>query len=310
MIETSTVQARPALAAAAVTNTYQIAWYAADSPTASWLQTATAGRDEATLLKLSGDLEAFSDDLHRTVMAVSPDDPIAMSPGFPLHTTKYPDAYFFCVGLDDRSWVVFTGFNRDWGLDQSERLAIWATFIVVSFLAVSVVASRQLSQPIRRFADAVRLAGMNPQAPPIAEEGPQELRGVIAAFNEMKAQIREFVAYRTAMLAAISHDLRTPLTRMRLRGEFIEDEVQRTKLFRDVDEMGAMIDGALAFFRGDDNDAATRPFDLPGLLQSIADDYADQGIAIGYAGPDRLVFAGRPRARKSRFTHQNEKDLK
>jgi len=67
----------------------------------------------------------------------------------------------------------------------------------------------------------------------------------------MQAQIQKFVAQRTMMLAAISHDLRTPLTRVRLRGELIDDEIQQAKLFRDVDEMQTMVDGALAFFRGD-----------------------------------------------------------
>ena len=109
------------------------------------------------------------------------------------------------------------------------------------------------------------------------------------------------------MLAAISHDLRTPLTRMRLRGEYIEDRQQRDHLFRDVYEMQTMIDGALAFFRGDGDAEVVRAFDLAGMLQSIADDFTDQNVDVGYAGPDRLVYGGRPIALKRAITNLIEK---
>ena len=89
---------------------------------------------------------------------------------------------------------------------------------------------------------------------------------------------------------------------MRLRGEYVADETQRDRLFRDVDEMQSMIDGALAFFRGG-GDEESRAFDLSDLLQSIADDYADQGIEIGYSGPMQVVFFGRPLALKRAFTN-------
>src|SRR6202020_935700 len=114
---------------------------------------------------------------------------------------------------------------------------------------VSAIAARQLSRPIERLAGGVRLFGQNPDAPGIGETGPRELRQVIKTFNAMQAQIQKFLTYRVLMLAAISHDLRTPLTRIRLRGEFIEDAEQQRRLFRDVDEMQAMVDGALSFFR-------------------------------------------------------------
>jgi signal transduction histidine kinase len=131
----------------------------------------------------------------------------------------------------------------------------------------------------------------------MAEAGPRELRQMIQTFNAMQAQIQKFIAYRATMLAAISHDLRTPLTRMRLRGEYIEDPEQQARLFRDVDEMQSMIDGALAFFR-DDSAEEIVTFDLPGMLLTIANDYADQGIEIAYRGPLRASCRGRPFALK------------
>jgi signal transduction histidine kinase len=133
--------------------------------------------------------------------------------------------------------------------------------------------------------------------------GPRELRSSIVAFNAMQAQIQKFVDDRTAMLAAISHDLRTPLTKMRLRGEFVDDEVQRARLFHDVDDMQAMVDSALAFFRDDFQDEETTAFDFPEMLRTIADDYNDQGSEITYDGADHVAFRGRPFALKRAFTN-------
>src|SRR4029077_13673269 len=139
-------------------------------------------------------------------------------------------AYVLAVQYSDDSWLVFTVPERLWGLPWQDRWAIWLAFFTVSTGIVSTIATRQLVRPIKKFAEAIRLFGTNPQAPPVAETGPRELTDVISAFNAMRAQIQKFVAYRTAMLAAISHDLRTPLTRIRLRGEFIEDEGQQARL--------------------------------------------------------------------------------
>src|SRR6202012_3277150 len=118
----------------------------------------------------------------------------------------------------------------------------------------------------------------------------------ISAFNVMQDRIQKLMSHRTAMLAAISHDLRTPLTRIRLRGEFIQDPVQQERLFRDVDELQQMIDGALAFFRGDAQEEKITSLDLPSLVQTIIDDFAAQDVTIHYSGPARMQFLGRPSA--------------
>jgi signal transduction histidine kinase len=175
--------------------------------------------------------------------------------------------------------------------------------MTLSIATVCALATRRLVRPIKEFAAAVRRFGVNPQTPAVLESGPRELRDVTRAFNTMQAQIQKFMAYRTMMLAAISHDLRTPLTRIRLRGELIDDEIQQAKLFKDVDEMQTMVDGALAFFRGDADEEATTTFDLAGVLQTIANDYADQGIEVGYVGPTHADYCGRPFGLKRAFTN-------
>jgi signal transduction histidine kinase len=115
--------------------------------------------------------------------------------------------------------------------------------------------------------------------------------------------VQKFVEERTLLLAAISHDLRTPLTKMRLRGEFVEDDAQRAGLFRDVDDMRAMIDSALAFFRDDFQREDSTNFDFSELLRTIADDHGDLGLAVSYDGPPHLAYRGRPVALKRAFSN-------
>ena len=106
---------------------------------------------------------------------------------------------------------------------------IWLGFLALSITVVTAISARQFSKPVEQLAAAVRDWGANQQAPPMLESGPKELRQVVRTFNAMQAQIAKFIADRTTMLAAISHDLRTPLTRVRLRGEFIEDPQQQAR---------------------------------------------------------------------------------
>jgi signal transduction histidine kinase len=309
IIEAAPPPIREQLASAATTHAVRVGWYAATSPVSTVLERATDQAPEdsrAVMEKVLGDRRLV-------VLILKPNgssDALMSTPEFQEERAKYLQAYVLAVQYSDGSWLVFTVPERLWGLPWPERWAIWLAFLTVSTGIVSAIATRQLVRPIKKFAEAIRLFGTNPRAPPIAETGPRELMGVITSFNEMQAQIQNFVAYRTAMLAAISHDLRTPLTRIRLRGELIEDEVQQARLFRDVDELQAMVDGALAFFRGDADEEAVTSFDLPGVLQTIGNDYADQDIEIVYVGPSHAVYRGRPFALKRAFTNLIENAVK
>lgn len=206
-----------------------------------------------------------------------------------------PEAHYVAlVQLLDGSWLSFVPPERTWGLSAPTRIAVIITLGLIATLLVAWLATRQLAQPLQRFASAARRFGGDLRAPPIDSEGPHEIRQAIIAFNTMQAQIQHFIGERTHMLAAISHDLRAPLTRMRLRCEFMEDLDHQHKLIRDVEEMQSMINAALAFFRDDTVLEQRTAFDLSELLQTIIDDYRDQHLAVDFIGPAHLVYHGRP----------------
>ncbi|SDH09232.1 Signal transduction histidine kinase [Pseudomonas flavescens] len=202
--------------------------------------------------------------------------------------------YALMVEMHDGSWVKFSALTRIWGLNELPRGLIIVALVLLSTIIVALIATRHLASPLERFARGARRVGSDFRAPPIAVEGPQEIRQAIVAFNAMQAQLQHFINDRTQMLAAISHDLRAPLTRMRLRGEFVEDPDQQAKLFRDVDEMQVMINSALEFFRDDARLEPATAFDIAELLHTVVDDFRDSGVEVALSGPNRLVYTGRP----------------
>lgn len=291
---------RASLAAKVSRRDKRVYWLAAQSRGAQLLDVSRGHEGTAR--------QAVADVTRRPVVVLEPGR--APVPPWLLPDPDGPPRYLLGVRLEDRSWVVFGTPKRIWGMPEYARWVIRLLFLTVSMTVFTAISARRLAAPIKRLAAAVREFGVNPRAPPIPESGPLEVRQVVKTFNEMQAQIQKFVAYRTMMLAAISHDLRTPLTRMRLRGEFIEDPEQQARLFRDVDDMQAMVDGALAFFRDDAVDEPSTTFDLPQVLLTIVNDYADQKIEIHYLGSAHTVYQGRPFALKRAFTNLIENAIK
>ncbi|MEM7351149.1 MAG: ATP-binding protein [Acidobacteriota bacterium] len=205
------------------------------------------------------------------------------------------------VGLDDGSWLVATGASQARLPNRRNAHHMLGTLAVLALLGW--FAARRLTRPLRRFADAADRLGVDMHAPPLPETGSGELRRAIRAFNRMQERLRRLVDDRTRMLAAISHDLRTSLTRLRLRGEYIDDPEQRRKALADLDEMQAMLTSTLAFARDEALDEERTRLDLAALLQSLCDDLADAGQPVAWDGPDRLRFEGRPRALRRAFAN-------
>jgi two-component system osmolarity sensor histidine kinase EnvZ len=297
IIESQPVATRAAIAAAAATASYRVEWYAGEEPI-----TGTK-RLRRTFDEALPKLHALLNDPTRVIIFFSSDSPEISTARFSFDRLRDAKAYFMGIQLIDHSWLIFTVPERQWGIQPEARDALQIFFMIVSSLAVAALTARTMARPVERLAKAARRFGTDPHAPAIAAAGPIELLGTIQSFNAMQAQIGRFVADRTVMLAAISHDLRTPLTRMRLRAELIEDQTQQRNFFRDVDEMQIMVDSALAFFRDDARHEPLTAFDLPELLKSIVDDYGDQGVVLSYLGPDHASFLGRPLALRRVFAN-------
>ena len=166
-------------------------------------------------------------------------------------------------------------------------------FIAVTVSLLSLWAARALTSPLTRFAAAARDFSLDTASPPLPEDGPREVRTAARALNRMHARIRRLVDDRTRMLAAISHDLRTPVTRLRLRAEFVADEAVRLPMLRDLDQMDAMTSGALSFLSPGQPEAGTARVDVSALLSTIADDFSGTGRDVAFTGPDRLAVPGR-----------------
>ncbi len=176
--------------------------------------------------------------------------------------------------------------------------------MAVAIVAFSWWASGWITAPLSEFARASERLGVDVNAPPLAEDGPVEVRSAARAFNQMQTRIRSFVEDRLRMLAAISHDLRGPITRLKLRIEQVEIEPgAQAKMLSDLDEMAQMVDSSLAFARDEATEEASQPVDLAALLNTLCDDAIDAGRNAVFEWDGRLVYQGRPLAMKRLFAN-------
>jgi hypothetical protein len=183
-------------------------------------------------------------------------------------------------------------------------------FIVMAVLgSVMIVwAVCRLLAPVRTLAAAAERLGRDVvNAQPLPKSGPSEIVIAAVAFNTMAARIRRFVDDRTFLITAIGHDLRTPITRLKLRAEYMDDDEQRRKMLADLDEMEAMVAATLAFGRDITTTEAIARIDLSNLLRTILDECAD-GVpelapALSFSGPDHLTVRVRPLGLKRALTN-------
>lgn len=181
-------------------------------------------------------------------------------------------------------------------------LSPWQTRLLLA-LAISMLLlaplvwwlARRLTRPIRVFADAAERLGADPEAPPLKPSGPSEVRTAIHAFNDMQASLRDHIRQRTQTVAAIAHDLRTPLTRLRFRAEQAPEPV-RDRMASDIEEMDALIAQAMAFVRGETTAEAREALDLEALASDCAQGFAETGAAVAFEGGAALPVTGDPAA--------------
>ena len=157
-------------------------------------------------------------------------------------------------------------------------------------------AVRLATRPLSRMAEAARSLGEDPERAPMDTRGPTEVSQAAQAFNQMQQRIREHVSERTRILAAISHDLQTPITRLRLRAELLDDEPLRTRVQADLDSMQALIKEGLVYARSLDDATPAQAIDVDSLLDALREDALDMGWKVSLSGGVGARVHARPTA--------------
>jgi signal transduction histidine kinase len=174
--------------------------------------------------------------------------------------------------------------------------AAWLILSLALAALLSVVAARRLVKPLSELSAAVDHLGASGDDPPIPPSGPREIEGVIKAFNRMRERLRRFNEDRTRMMAVMSHDLRTPLTRLCMRIEMAEGLEDQQKMLDELDMMNSMVESILSFTRDDAKQEPRSLVDLSALVEGICEDAADAGEKVTFSGPRDVTISCRPTA--------------
>ncbi|MBP1851530.1 ATP-binding protein [Rhizobium halophytocola] len=198
------------------------------------------------------------------------------------------------IELDSGQWLN-TVYHRPhtgswWSTGPLTSIGITAIGLAV----ISVFIAARIARPLRRLAVSAEALGRGENLPPLPEKGPDDIRRTAEAFNRMQERLHRFVQDRTRMLAAIGHDLRTPLTSLRLRAEFVSDPDVQEKMLATISELEAMTVAAISFARGESSGEETRAMELDALVGSVCDDLADLGQAVSYAEGPQITYRCRP----------------
>ncbi len=221
-----------------------------------------------------------------------------------------PHLALISLRIPDETWVNVTVFAPGARPQSSHGTWVSTTLMALGVAIISVLVIGWMTTPLRRFASAARQLYHGTDRVEVPETGPQEIRDAAIAFNEMQARIRKLVQTRTQTLAAVSHDLKTPLTRMRLRVEALGNPAQAEGLIADIRDMERMLDQTLAHLRGDRKDEELRPLDLAAMLTTLADDATDRGANAVLESEGPAVIEGRPLALKRAFGNLIDNALK
>jgi signal transduction histidine kinase len=206
--------------------------------------------------------------------------------------------FYVQVELRDKSIVTFRHQLPEEVFAWPYRLLFFLLVLLISVAALSALAVRWLTRPLAQLAAAATELGRDINRPPLAEIGPLEAQRAAKAFNTMQSRLIRYVRSRGRILAAISHDLKTPITRLRLRTELLDNEGLKTKFQSDLDEMEKMVQATLDFMRGTEDREAIAPVDINALLESLQENAAETGGAVRISGPVHTPYRGRPLALK------------
>jgi signal transduction histidine kinase len=196
------------------------------------------------------------------------------------------------VQLLDARWARFDTELPDLPDALPWRLMVTLGVLLVAMLLLSYVAVRWVVRPLKVLAQAAEGLGQDLDQPPLPEDGPREVQLAARAFNTMQRRLSGFIQDRTRVLTALSHDLKTPLTRLRLRAELLDDDEQRTRFEADLKETEAMVTQTLEFMRGLGRHEPRTPVDLQALLASLQADNQTMGRVLKIEGSAHAPYVG------------------
>lgn len=178
------------------------------------------------------------------------------------------------------------------------RAILLMTFLLIVFGIVIVLMVRRLTRPLAELTVAAEKAGRGEFLPSLPEQGTPDVRLLINSFNRMQERLQRFIRGRMQMLAAMNHDLRTPITSLKLQIEMLDDERSKQKLLQTTDEMQHMVEATLEYARQDSVREETQRTDLDALVESICRDFSDMGHAVTFHGMGDIIYPCRPSSLK------------
>jgi signal transduction histidine kinase len=208
-------------------------------------------------------------------------------------TVKFPDGYS----------VLFRVTRLAQGAPLPRGLFANIVLLVVVMSIALFVTARSITRPLSELAQAADSVGRDLRQPKIAERGARELRDAARAFNTMQDRLQRYLDSRSRVLAAMSHDLKTPLTRLRLQVEMLEDTTAQARIGKQLDEMESMVNGSLALFRGLDDNEAFTPLDIDEMLATLQSEFAEMHARVSVEGRATRSILGKPLALRRGLTN-------
>ncbi|MCG8428831.1 MAG: ATP-binding protein [Chromatiales bacterium] len=207
------------------------------------------------------------------------------------------------VQLSDGQWLRFhrpmPKDNIKWPFKVMGYLAV----LLIGISLAALLAVRLVTKPLTTLSKAAESLGKNIDHPPLTESGPQEVERAAKAFNTMQGRLQRYIDDRNQVLAAVSHDLKTPITRLRLRTELIDDQQLSDKIEKDLAEMEQMVSASLDYLRGTDSKEKSVTVDIFALLEGVRDDMQDMDWEVALSSAKIPPIQGRPLGLKRLFTN-------
>lgn len=258
------------------------------------------GPGSETLSSLGNRLEQLSPELAEGGLVIGSNRDAAEDPHFALISMRLPDS----------SWVNVSLVSWSTRVPSVQGTWLSATLLAIGAVLVSVLLVQWLTKPLAAVAQAASRFQGGSKPLPVAETGPREVRALAVAFNDMQNRISRLLVDRTQALAAVSHDLKTPITRLRFRLEEVDDQALRQDMVADLADMELMIDQTLAYLRGDRTEEELKPVDVNAILETVTDMHNDRGEEASLAGCESAVIVGRHLALKRAFSNLVDNAIK